>query len=123
MARAATGALHPERFAADELDHLLEKLSQCGQADHWCCGNFGIAEALSYIGQQANLPEAHNKSSVLLDETLEHGLKGGFFRLQSSIGENFCFSPSLFRGTAGIGYSLLRLAHPGELPCILAFEI
>jgi lantibiotic modifying enzyme len=105
------------------VDLLLEKLSQRGQADHWCCGNFGIAEALSYIGQQANLPKAHNKSSVLLEETLERGLKGGFFRLQSSIGENFCFSPSLFRGTAGIGYSLLRLAHPGELPCILAFEI
>ncbi len=123
MTRAATGALDPGRFKTDALTQVLEKLSQRGQADHWCCGNFGIAEALSYIGKQANLPEAQNKGSVLLEETLERGLKGGFFRLQSSIGENFCFSPSLFRGTAGIGYSLLRLAHPGELPCILAFEV
>jgi type 2 lantibiotic biosynthesis protein LanM len=123
MTRAATGALEPERLAPDELAHLLEKVSQRGQADHWCCGNFGIAEALNYIGQQANLLEAQKKSAVLLEESLERGLKGGFFRLQSSIGENFCFSPSLFRGTAGLGYSLLRFAYPAELPCILAFEV
>jgi len=120
MTRAATGAL---RFAPDELTDLLEKVSQRGQADHWCCGNFGIAEALNYIGQQANLLEAQKKSAVLLEESLERGLRSGFFRLQSSIGENFCFSPSLFRGTAGLGYSLLRFAYPGQLPCILAFEV
>jgi type 2 lantibiotic biosynthesis protein LanM len=123
MMRAATGALEPERFAPDELAHLLEKVGRRGQADLWCCGNFGIAEALNYIGQEANLPEAQKRGVVLLEETLERGLKGGFFRLESTLGENFCFSPSLFRGTAGIGYSLLRLAYPGELPCILAFEV
>jgi lantibiotic modifying enzyme len=122
MTRAAIGALDAERFAPDELAHLLETASQRGQADHWCCGNFGVAEALNYIGQHANLPEAQKKSAVLLEETLERGLKSGFFRLQLSIGENFCFSPSLFRGTAGLGYSLLRSAYPGKLPCILAFE-
>jgi type 2 lantibiotic biosynthesis protein LanM len=123
MARAATGQLTPETFSSELLGSLLDKVSQRGQSDHWCCGNFGIAEALSYVGQQANLPEAKKKSTVLLEESLERGLKAGFFRLQSSIGENFCFSPSLFRGTAGIGYSLLRLAYPGELPCVLAFEV
>jgi len=123
MTRAATGALDPHRFSANELEVLLEKAGQRGQADHWCCGNFGIAEALRYIGCQANLPKAANKSALLLEESLDRGLKAGFFRLQSSIGENFCFSPSLFRGTAGIGYSLLRFAYPGELPCILAFEV
>jgi lantibiotic modifying enzyme len=66
MTRAATGALGAGSFAQDELAHLLEKVSQRGQADHWCCGNFG---------------------------------------------------------TAGLGYSLLRFAYPGELPCILAFEV
>jgi lantibiotic modifying enzyme len=28
-------------------------------------------------------------------------------------------TPSFFRGTAGIGYAFLRLAHPGKLPCAL----
>ena len=121
MARAAAGAL--ESLAPDELTHLVEKLGQRGPSDHWCCGNLGIAEALNYIGRQANLPEAQKKGVVLLEETLERGLKGGFFRLESTLGENFCFSASLFRGTAGIGYSLLRFAYPGELPCILAFEV
>jgi len=123
MTLASTGALEPERFPSQELTQLLERVSQRGQSDHWCCGNFGIAEALNYVGQEADLPEAKNKSGILLEESLDRGLKGGFFRLQSSLGENFCFSPSLFRGTAGIGYSLLRFAYPGELPCILAFEV
>jgi lantibiotic modifying enzyme len=123
MTRAATGSLTSERLAPDALAQLLEKVSQRGPADHWCCGNFGIAEALNYVGQQANLPEAEKKSAVLLEESLERGLKSGFFRLQLSIGENFCFSPSLFRGTAGLGFSLLRSAYPGSLPCVLAFEV
>jgi hypothetical protein len=27
--------------------------------DHWCCGNFGIAETLNYIGDQMDLPAAN----------------------------------------------------------------
>jgi len=28
----------------------------------------------------------------------------------------------LFQGTAGLGYALLRLAHPDLLPCVLLWE-
>jgi len=31
-------------------------------------------------------------------------------------------SPSLFQGTAGIGYQLLRLAFPERVPSLLLFE-
>jgi lantibiotic modifying enzyme len=34
----------------------------------------------------------------------------------------FAFSPSFFQGTAGIGYQLLRLAHPDALPSVLLWE-
>jgi lantibiotic modifying enzyme len=91
--------------------------------DHWCCGNFGIAETLNYIGDQMDLPAAKGQATSLLEQSLSRALKSAFFRFEPSLGENFCFSPSLFRGIAGVGYSLLRLANPDTLPNILAFEV
>jgi len=31
-------------------------------------------------------------------------------------------SPGFFQGTAGIGYELLRIAHPEKLPSVLLWE-
>jgi type 2 lantibiotic biosynthesis protein LanM len=117
------GVATSQKLSGDQLDVIVEKIRHRGGMDHWCCGNFGIAEVLSYIAATENRPELLAKSAGLFEQTLERGLQGAFFRLQQSVGENFCFSPSLFRGTSGIGYSLLRFAYPGELPCILAFEV
>ena len=32
------------------------------------------------------------------------------------------YSPGFFQGTAGIGYELLRMAHPEMLPSVLLWE-
>jgi lantibiotic modifying enzyme len=32
------------------------------------------------------------------------------------------YNPTLFQGTAGLGYHLLRLAEPQQLPCVLLLE-
>jgi lantibiotic modifying enzyme len=32
------------------------------------------------------------------------------------------YQPALFTGTSGIGYALLRLAYPAELPSIMLWE-
>jgi type 2 lantibiotic biosynthesis protein LanM len=120
---AMTDVATPQKLSGDQLDVIVEKIRHRGSMDHWCCGNFGIAEVLSYIATKEDRTEIQAKSAGLVEQSLERGLQGAFFRLQQSVGENFCFSPSLFRGTSGIGYSLLRFAYPGELPCILAFEV
>jgi len=120
---ATVGVETPQKLSRDELDIVVEKIRQRGSMDHWCCGNFGIAEVLSYIASRENRPEFQASAANLIEQTLERGLRGAFFRLQQSVGENFCFSPSLFRGISGIGYSLLCFAYPGELPRILAFEV
>jgi lantibiotic modifying enzyme len=31
-------------------------------------------------------------------------------------------APGFFQGTSGVGYTLLRLAHPDRLPGVLLFE-
>jgi lantibiotic modifying enzyme len=123
LARCASWSLLREQQLKEEVLELLPKLSRLDAMDHWCCGNFGIAETLNYIANQMDLPTAKGQANSLIEQTLGRALKSAFFRLEPSLGENFCFSPSLFRGIAGIGYSLLRLAHPGTLPNILAFEV
>jgi lantibiotic modifying enzyme len=57
-------------------------------------------------------------AAIVVQRSIE---QGGFSvnRPGSDIGG---FEPGFFRGAAGIGYELLRLAHPVELPSVLAFE-
>jgi type 2 lantibiotic biosynthesis protein LanM len=119
---AAWNLLRNGRFREEVLE-VLSKTSRLEGMDHWCCGDFGIAETLIYIADQMDLPTAKAQALSLIEQSLSRALKNAFFRFEPSLGGNFCFSPSLFRGIAGIGYSLLRLAHPGALPNILAFEV
>jgi type 2 lantibiotic biosynthesis protein LanM len=123
LARCASWSLLRKHQLKEEVLDLLPKLSRLEGMDHWCCGNFGIAETLNYIGDQMDLPAAKGQATSLLEQSLSRALKSAFFRFEPSLGENFCFSPSLFRGIAGVGYSLLRLANPDTLPNILAFEV
>lgn len=123
LARCASWNLLRKHQLREEVLDLLPKISRLEGMDHWCCGNFGIAETLNYIADQMDLPAAKAQATSLIEQSLSRALKSAFFRFEPSLGENFCFSPSLFRGIAGVGYSLLRLANPGTLPNILAFEV
>ena len=88
--------------------------------DHLCCGTLGLAEILAYaharLGDPADLAAARR----LAFAALERAEAAGHFRYLPAVGGDF-FVPSLFRGAAGVGYALLRLAHP-ELPCVLLLE-
>jgi len=88
--------------------------------DHLCCGTMGLAEILAYaharLGDPADLAAARG----LAFAALERAETTGHFRYLPAAGGDF-FVPSLFRGAAGIGYTLLRLADP-NLPCVLLLE-
>ena len=45
------------------------------------------------------------------------------FSLQSDAVRNAVFQPGFFRGTSGIGHTLLRLARPDLIPSVLHWEI
>jgi type 2 lantibiotic biosynthesis protein LanM len=123
LARCGAWSLLRNEQLKEEVVAVLPKLSRLEGMDHWCCGNFGIAEVLNYIAGEMEMPQAQSLAASLVEQSLSRALKSAFFRFEPSLGENFCFSPSLFRGIAGIGYSLLRLTDPGGLPNILAFEV
>ncbi|HKH45275.1 MAG TPA: type 2 lanthipeptide synthetase LanM, partial [Thermoanaerobaculia bacterium] len=89
--------------------------------DHLCCGNLGRAEILLDAGTilaDATLAEAaRDLAGQVLARATE---RGGLSWLPS--GEIASFDPSFFKGAAGAGYTLLRLAAPERLPCVLRLE-
>jgi lantibiotic modifying enzyme len=59
----------------------------------------------------------------MIEQVLERGAHTCFFRYGTSLDENYCFQPSLFRGLSGIAYSALRAMSPGKYPSIVAFDL
>ncbi len=90
-------------------------------ADHVCCGNFGRIGVLSAAGERLARPDllraARKKAAVALKR--KEG-RGSFSIHPELPGE--VHNPGFFRGTAGIGYELLRLSDPDRLPCALLWE-
>ena len=100
--------------SADSLEMVLE-------VDDLCCGSFGFVELFlsiyNRLDDEAALDKAHNVAK---------GIRGraqlrGSYKLSAARGTD-AFAPSLFQGIAGVGYSLLRLAEPKSLPCLLLLE-
>ena len=91
------------------------------EADHLCCGTFGridveryAVEAFARVGQLS--PPLETAAAVL-----KRAQTTARFRINPTILQNEYF-PGFFQGSAGIGYSLLRLGAPKKFPNILAFE-
>jgi type 2 lantibiotic biosynthesis protein LanM len=106
-----------------EIERTWQNFPDLLGLDHWCCGNLGLVELLWHASEKLVREDLRLKADTLLGKTVQRALRSAFFRFNSDLGHNFCFQPSLFRGTAGLGYTLLRFLHPQKLPCILAFEL
>jgi lantibiotic modifying enzyme len=106
-----------------EIERTWQNFPDLLGLDHWCCGNLGLVELLWHAARKLDREDLRPKADTLLGKTVQRALRGAFSRFNPELGHNFCFQPSLFRGTAGLGYTLLRFLHPDKLPCILAFEV
>jgi lantibiotic modifying enzyme len=123
LARLTAWRLVQDPLLAAEIERTWQSFPDLLGLDHWCCGNLGLVELLWHAAQKLDREDLRLKADTLLGKTLQRALRSAFFRFNSDLGHNFCFQPSLFRGTAGLGYTLLRFLHPDRLPCILAFEV
>jgi type 2 lantibiotic biosynthesis protein LanM len=89
-------------------------------SDHLCCGNLGRIEVLLVGAQRCSRSDWHQialqNAANVVAKAKQTGAYQMFTNLPSSV-----FHPSLFRGTAGIGYELLRLATD-DLPSVLLWE-
>lgn len=89
--------------------------------DSLCCGNVGRAEILLYAHGRLGEPHLLDEARRLVESALDRRAANGDFGWIPLGWENV-HDPSLLRGAAGIGYTLLRFADPASLPCILLFD-
>ena len=109
---------------SDERDKLLSLVHEsCLTAplraeDHFCCGKSGLCEYLLtryHISQDlADYEAAGILLSLMKNERIKEGT--GYYRLNSVIPKT---DVSLFFGSAGIGYELLRYHSPDKVPPVL----
>jgi type 2 lantibiotic biosynthesis protein LanM len=107
-----TAAMHEIDIALTTTrDHAM------GVRDHLCCGNFGRLELLLTAGTKLHRPDlvalARDRAATRL-----HANRDGFAWVLGTDSDN----PGFFQGISGIGYQLLRLARPHELPSILLWH-
>ena len=98
--------------AASALPHL--------RSDHLCCGNASIGEVLLSAGDLYQRPSWQEAAHRFTSHSVSrHTSEKGF--TPHSVFNEF-FNPSLFQGSSGFGYHLLRFLEPAELPNILLLE-
>jgi lantibiotic modifying enzyme len=131
IALGRLGALHlddsPE--AREEISGVLQRVQGHAAAprsgadgpDDLCCGHMGTIELLLEAHRRMGDSEALEAAQTLMARILERARAQGRFQLSAARGTDV-FAPSLFQGIAGIGYTLLRLAEPEALPCLLLLE-
>ena len=86
--------------------------------DHLCCGAFGLIDLLIEASQHLERPELMSAARRRAAATVRHSRAQASYRLPQLASGN-TYSPSLFRGGAGIGYQLLRLTDPRAFPSVL----
>jgi type 2 lantibiotic biosynthesis protein LanM len=117
--RSRLGDVDDEAIIA--VDRAVDVACADDQAlDQICCGLCGAADALLAAGAtgRSGLTE---RAQRLAGAILERARRQGGHRLLAGLPPGFP-SPGLFQGTAGIGYTLLRITRPHVLPSILLTE-
>ena len=89
--------------------------------DHLCCGMLGRAESLLFAAETLGDGELRRAAEELAREALVRRDKAGSFQWRKEMLGGL-FDPTFFTGASGVGYSLLRLASPRTLPCVLALN-
>ncbi|MEZ5327206.1 MAG: type 2 lanthipeptide synthetase LanM family protein [Verrucomicrobiales bacterium] len=108
-----------------ELQIALDTTIETGitQIDHLCCGNLGRIDILFTAGRQ--LQDQRLKEIAMAGATLvlQRARENRAFSLATDPQRNACFQPGFFRGISGIGYALLRLAEPEQVPSAMLWEV
>jgi len=86
--------------------------------DYLCCGNLGRVELLFTAARKLSQPELLEIAITHAAQVVARAEQKGTFSYNPSLS----YTPGFFHGAAGIGYELLRLAHPDLLPSVLLWE-
>jgi lantibiotic modifying enzyme len=81
----------------------------------------GRAELLLSAGLELGNPRLVDSAHALANRVLRQRRQQGAFHVHRLLPAGV-YNPSLFQGTAGIGYMLLRLARPEVVPPFLLWK-
>ena len=106
-----------------EIEVALERTLAYGlpSTDNLCCGNFGRIEFLLATAQHLGRPDLLERAQKHACILVRRACQLGNFHLLGDMSRR-ANNPGLYKGRAGIGYELLRLAFPERLPCLLLWE-
>ena len=86
--------------------------------DFLCCGNSAISDFLLEAGTSGGGRDLTAAAGSRMKLVIERAHERGYYCCVNRGVENIC-SPTLFYGTAGIGYEMLRLAAPDRVESVL----
>lgn len=89
-----------------------------GGPDDLCCGRMGQIDVFLEAGRLLQAPQWQELAEDFAEAAVLQARERGRYVLSAARGTDV-FSPALFQGLAGVGYTLLRLIDPDNLPCIL----
>jgi type 2 lantibiotic biosynthesis protein LanM len=103
-----------------EIETALQTMQQSSlqRLDNLCCGNFGRIEVLMVASKKLKRPELLEIAQKQAAWVVDRAAQAGSFQLLANLPKEV-YNPGFIQGTAGIGYQLLRLAHPNVLPSVL----
>jgi type 2 lantibiotic biosynthesis protein LanM len=107
-----------------DIEVALQTTQHIGMAtlDHVCCGNSGRAEILLAAAQKLARPELADVAKHTMENMVSRAEQKQSFLLDTSLPRPLPPPISFFQGSAGIGYTLLRMVYPNGLPSVLLWE-
>ena len=119
-ANAALNAKLGGTIVATDIDNAVESVTQAwpGQLDTLCCGTLGGIEFLCEAAGRAGAREISELAARRLASVLTSATATGDYRWNSGKRQ---FNLGLFRGLAGVGYTVLRRLER-SLPNVLVWE-
>jgi lantibiotic modifying enzyme len=112
VSEEVTGALESLRRRVESSSFIEETTNDL------CCGHMGIAEVLLESSRRLQDRTLLTSARFLGLRVVLQARNGGGYKVRAARGTGE-YSPSLFQGESGIGYTLLRLARPEAIPCLL----
>lgn len=121
LGRALIRDVLPNTESMDTLDAALETTLKTvvDGPDHLCCGTLGRVEVLFTVGKVLKRAELLRSAESRAAMVIRLATGRDSFLLDDGGGPA---RVGFFRGLAGVGYQMLRLARPGDVPSVLAFE-
>jgi len=124
LARAMAMDVFDDADTRAELEIAVQTTLAAGHGgpDHLCCGTLGRVDVVLTCGRILGRDDLGSRAVGQAAIVVQRSTERGGFSVNRPGREGTGFEPGFFRGLSGIGYELLRLARPAELPSVLAFQ-